>query len=36
MYVIPQSARALFDEADYLIWDYQQFAVAYPRYWAED
>lgn len=36
VYVIPQSARALFDEADYLIWDYQQFAVAYPRYWAED
>ena len=28
-------AKALFDEADYLITDFGNFAAVYPRYWAE-
>ena len=35
-YVVSQKEKALFDEADFLLWDYEQYAVAYPRYWAED
>lgn len=36
VYIVPQSEKALFSAEDYLLWDYEQFAVAYPRYWAED
>lgn len=35
-YIVSQKEKALFDEADYLLWDYEQYAVAYPRYWTED
>ena len=35
-YVVSQKEKLLFDETDYLLWDYEQYAVAYPRYWVED
>ena len=35
VYIIRQQEKALFDEADYLITDFGNFAVVYPRYWAE-
>jgi len=35
LYIFRQSEKKLFDEADYLITDYANYAVAYPRYWAE-
>ena len=34
-YVFQQNEKALFDEADYLITDFGNFAAVYPRYWAE-
>lgn len=34
-YIIRQDEKALFDEADYLITDYGNYAAVYPRYWAE-
>ncbi len=36
VYIISQDEKALFDEANFLLWDYAKYAVAYPRYWAED
>lgn len=35
VYIVRQQEKALFDEADYLITDFGDFAAAYPRYWAE-
>lgn len=34
-YIILQEEKAYFDEADYLIRDYDNYAAVYPRYWAE-
>lgn len=35
VYIVRQNEKALFDEADYLITDFGNFAAVYPRYWAE-
>lgn len=35
LYIITQKEKVLFDEADFLLYDYKDYAVAYPRYWAE-
>ena len=35
VYIVRQQEKALFDEADYLITDFGNFAAVYPRYWAE-
>lgn len=35
VYIVRQQEKALFDEADYLITDFGDFAAVYPRYWAE-
>ena len=34
-YIVRQNEKTLFDEADYLITDFGNFAAVYPRYWAE-
>lgn len=35
VYIVRQNEKTLFDEADYLITDFGNFAAVYPRYWAE-
>ena len=35
VYIITQAEKQYFDEADYILTDYDGFAAAYPRYWAE-
>ena len=35
VYIVRQQEKKLFDEADYLITDFGNFAAVYPRYWAE-
>lgn len=35
VYIFKQEHKHRFDEADYLITDYSDYAAAYPRYWAE-
>lgn len=35
VYIFNRAYKPLFDEADYLITDYGNYAAAYPRYWAE-
>ena len=35
VYIVLQREKVLFDEADYLITDFGNFAAVYPRYWAE-
>lgn len=35
VYIFRQNEKDLFDETDYLIKDYGNYAAAYPRYWAE-
>ena len=35
VYIVGQNEKTLFDEADYLITDFGNFAAVYPRYWAE-
>lgn len=35
VYVLYQESKPLFNEEDYLVMDYGNYAVAYPRYWAE-
>ena len=35
VYVLYQESKSLFNEEDYLVMDYGNYAVAYPRYWAE-
>lgn len=35
VYIIRQEEKACFDEADFILTDYANYAAAYPRYWAE-
>ena len=35
VYIVLQSEKSYFNSQEYLIWDYGNYAVAYPRYWAE-
>ena len=35
VYIITQNEKAYFEESEYLLTDYGDYAAAYPRYWAE-
>jgi len=35
VYILEKHETALFDPADFLLTDYGEYAVAYPRYWAQ-
>jgi len=35
-YVVGQDAKHIFDPDDFIVKDFDMFASAYPRYWAED
>lgn len=35
LYIVHQKEKACFDEAEFLITDYGDYAAVYPRYWAE-
>ena len=34
-YIVRQEEKTCFDEADFIVTDYVNYAAAYPRYWAE-
>lgn len=35
-YIVTQAEKAVFPQDEYLIFDFEDYAVAYPRYWAEE